>query len=270
MLPDPYVLWKFQPKQTSYSGVGDNDPLPQEPPLRRYTINSHGWRGEELGNGPKVLFLGCSHTFGMGVHDWETSPYLTQKKLGIQCINAAVPGWGMFQCAHIWPELMKKHEIIGIVWQKPSVFRFPERDDCSKSVWFDKEFEFTWLNKSDPLKYRRRLAESVQAEIDWFEEIGLVCRERKIPIYTHYLETLDQLEEVESIRVAVEYGYVKTFRQQLRSILSCQHYTDMVGKYPQTDYWCASSDHHPNLLYNEILSDLIAAHLRRDLWSRRM
>jgi len=61
------------------------------------TVTKYGTRsvGNEGDLGSYALFVGDSFTFGMGLSDEETIPYLVCKKLNIQCINAGVPGTGL-------------------------------------------------------------------------------------------------------------------------------------------------------------------------------
>lgn len=47
----------------------------------------------------KIEFHGCSFTYGMGVNDAETYPYLIQQKYpDLEIINHGVPGYGQMQC----------------------------------------------------------------------------------------------------------------------------------------------------------------------------
>jgi hypothetical protein len=60
-----------------------------------YTLNSQGYREKEWKDidwDNSFVFLGCSHTFGVGVDHNETIPMLMQQKTGINCINLGIPG----------------------------------------------------------------------------------------------------------------------------------------------------------------------------------
>lgn len=60
-----------------------------------YSLNSLGYREKEFDKidwNTSYVFLGCSHTFGVGVKEHETIPAQIQTKTGINCINLGIPG----------------------------------------------------------------------------------------------------------------------------------------------------------------------------------
>ena len=60
-----------------------------------YTLNSQGYREQEwnaIDWNNSYIFLGCSHTFGVGVSNEETIPKIMQRNLGKYCINLGIPG----------------------------------------------------------------------------------------------------------------------------------------------------------------------------------
>jgi len=64
------------------------------PPLS-YKFNKHRFRCDELVEQTEtesIMFLGCSMTFGVGVHKENTWPYLIAKELGLKEINLGIPG----------------------------------------------------------------------------------------------------------------------------------------------------------------------------------
>lgn len=67
--------------------------------FHRFHHNSRGYRGGELapgrGTGPRVALLGDSFVYGVGVGDDETIPALVGQALGVEAINAGVPGSDM-------------------------------------------------------------------------------------------------------------------------------------------------------------------------------
>jgi hypothetical protein len=57
-----------------------------------YKFNSFAFRCEEFTNDPSILFLGCSHTVGVGItleHAWPT---IVAEKLNLQCYNLGQGG----------------------------------------------------------------------------------------------------------------------------------------------------------------------------------
>lgn len=60
-----------------------------------YTLNNQGYREHEWDTidwETSYVFLGCSHTFGIGVSNEETIPKIMQRSLGNYCVNLGIPG----------------------------------------------------------------------------------------------------------------------------------------------------------------------------------
>jgi hypothetical protein len=69
-----------------------------------YTINELGYRGTAVtpggaGETPRIVVLGDSYAFGMGVNDGEEFPAVLDRTLGTTAtvVNIASPGWGLTQ-----------------------------------------------------------------------------------------------------------------------------------------------------------------------------
>lgn len=77
-----------------------------------YTFNSYGFRSDEFNLDPSVMFLGCSHTFGIGLPLENTFPHLVSKQLGLKNFNLSNSGGSndlAFRLAHNWiPQLRPK------------------------------------------------------------------------------------------------------------------------------------------------------------------
>ena len=56
------------------------------------TITQKGYRIPEAGDNPQIIFLGDSFTFGQGLSDEQTFPFLFCKSFPISCANLGVPG----------------------------------------------------------------------------------------------------------------------------------------------------------------------------------
>lgn len=52
-----------------------------------YKFNSHGFRSNEFSNKPSIMFLGCSHTVGIGLPVEATWPYIVSQKLNLEMCN---------------------------------------------------------------------------------------------------------------------------------------------------------------------------------------
>lgn len=61
--------------------------------VNTYTYNSLGFRGDEFPLiGKKLMAVGCSHTEGIGVNDWETWPYYLSNLINYSHINFGYTG----------------------------------------------------------------------------------------------------------------------------------------------------------------------------------
>ena len=58
----------------------------------KYKFNSHGFRCDEFTNINNAVFLGCSHTAGVGLPVENTWPYFVIKELNLTCYNLAIGG----------------------------------------------------------------------------------------------------------------------------------------------------------------------------------
>jgi lysophospholipase L1-like esterase len=97
---DPELFWRFKPNQTVPSGLG---------PLFGRISNGQGLREhQDIGARPagetRILFLGDSCTFGYLLPERHTYVALSEARLrrqppgrNIECINAGVPGYTAFQ-----------------------------------------------------------------------------------------------------------------------------------------------------------------------------
>lgn len=68
-----------------------------DPPIY-YAFNQQGFRSDEFDSTPGIMFLGCSHTVGIGVAQPLTWPVLVSKKFNRACWNLAIGGGAMDTC----------------------------------------------------------------------------------------------------------------------------------------------------------------------------
>lgn len=68
-------------------------------PTKVYTVNADRYRGDLIpynDNQKKIIVLGDSHSFGIGINDFETYPYKLDKLLNdYRVVNLSSPGWGL-------------------------------------------------------------------------------------------------------------------------------------------------------------------------------
>lgn len=57
-----------------------------------YITNEYGYRTKEFIENPDIITLGCSQTYGIGLHQHQTWPEIISKKMNMSVINLAQPG----------------------------------------------------------------------------------------------------------------------------------------------------------------------------------
>lgn len=104
-----------------------------------YEYNNLGHRCkkfEDLDQNNYILFIGCSHTMGVGLELEKTYPYLLSEKLKMDYYNLAVPATGNDVLEYnllTWLfKMNKKPKLIVIQW--PDQSRFIEYDELRKRV----------------------------------------------------------------------------------------------------------------------------------------
>jgi hypothetical protein len=82
---------------------------------------------------PSIAFLGCSFTYGYGISDQQTFPYLVQQKLeNYDVLNFAIPGTGTIHSLLTLEEKIRKNDLPDIVILCFADFHL-ERDLLSES-----------------------------------------------------------------------------------------------------------------------------------------
>ena len=77
-----------------------------------YQFNSSAFRCEEFTNDPSIIFLGCSHTIGIGLPIEHTWPTIVADKLNLKCYNLGQGGGSAdsaYRLGSYWiPKLLPK------------------------------------------------------------------------------------------------------------------------------------------------------------------
>jgi len=90
-----------------------------------YKFNTEGFRSDSFNNNSKsILFLGCSHTFGVGINYTDTFAKIVSNELNLDCFNLGMPGGSndtCFRFGYYWiPKLLPKV----VVYVVPQLHRF--------------------------------------------------------------------------------------------------------------------------------------------------
>ena len=99
-----------------------------------YKFNSHGFRCDEFKDNPKIMFLGCSNTFGVGLPIDSTWPDIVSKTLGMRYANLSVGGGSndtAFRMCYGWIDKIKPDIVILL---EPPGIRFELVDTLSTKL----------------------------------------------------------------------------------------------------------------------------------------
>lgn len=123
-----------------------------------YRINSEGFRCDHFDDRDCIVTLGCSITYGIGLHEEDVWPSVVAKKLGLNCVNLGIPGRGLdFSTFYLITQILDKApNIKGIAVLVPP----PGRIDF-------------WCTEADELKYAslRVLAEVNEKKYTGFSRV---------------------------------------------------------------------------------------------------
>ena len=104
-----------------------------------YSFNDNGHRCkkfEDINQDNYILFIGCSHTMGVGLELEKSYPYLLSKELKMDYYNLAIPATGMDIVEYnllMWLfKIPKKPKLVVIQWPDPS--RFAEYDQVRNNI----------------------------------------------------------------------------------------------------------------------------------------
>ena len=105
----------------------------------KYALNDYGFRtpdnfdnAKEEGN----VFLGCSHTFGIGHYLENTWSWRLNQKIGGKFWNLSAPGTGIGTAARLLGEFKNKLKIKNIFLYTPFCYRY-EVYEAKKGVWIN-------------------------------------------------------------------------------------------------------------------------------------
>jgi hypothetical protein len=103
--------------------------------LIKYKFNSHGFRADEFDSTePGVMFLGCSHTLGVGLPVESTWAHVVSTSLKLKNYNISVGGSSndtAFRLAHHWIEQLKPSLVLFL---SPERTRFELHTDDDKII----------------------------------------------------------------------------------------------------------------------------------------
>jgi len=115
-----------------------------------YKFNSEGFRCEEFTDKPNIVFLGCSHTLGIGLPLENTYPYIVSQKLKLQCNNLGFGGAAndtIFRIFHTWYKKLKPSIVMYLLGSR-------ERFEIYDNEVFDNKTVHQLLPNYHPKKFK--------------------------------------------------------------------------------------------------------------------
>lgn len=120
-----------------------------------YRINSHGFRGDDPTSTACAVFLGCSHTFGIGLPEDQTWPRLVSEGVGLPCVNLGVNGGSndtAFRLARYWLPRLDVRVVFWLHTYKARLELLVETDALNYSPNFDHDdFYLSWVSVEENL-----------------------------------------------------------------------------------------------------------------------
>lgn len=257
---DNCFRWKIQPNQTSLS-ARHIEGLCEK---KKYTINSMGCRStkEYDLDASTGLFLGCSISFGSGLNDEETVPALVEERLSLQCVNAAVPGYGLFQMACKWIELVEVFtEIKFVCLQISDYFRYPwhqfhgtDGSEYTYETWYGLTHQLMDLQESEPRKFYETYLKIFEDNLRILHDINILASSKGIPLFVRSHEiNINKYDQaiMEAGETLEHYKYIGP-----------AIYSRLQEEKPEDLLCVPGKDHHPTRLYNEIVADVLVDWLK--------
>jgi len=144
----PHTYWELRPNL-------DLNEVPHREEGTTFSVrtNDRGLRdGPMPSDSPWVLALGCSTTFGWGVEGAEAWPEVLERSLGVDVVNAGVPGHSSHQGLEIAPRLLKLRPRVAIfAWGLRDGNLVGRPDAASRAPQFPRNTRiFGWLKDMLP------------------------------------------------------------------------------------------------------------------------
>lgn len=124
-------------------------------------LNQYGFRGPIVDSNKKILFAGCSFTYGAGVAYHETFAKLTAEKLGQDwsCLNIGIPGSGILEQVASISWALTNFKIDKICWYISDPIRTTVLINNYQKLRFLVNRDFSFL-KNDHIKDMNRFIEN--------------------------------------------------------------------------------------------------------------
>lgn len=127
------------------------------------------------------LFLGCSHTFGIGLHWEHTWPFLLSKHIKGDIINLGIPGGGMEATYITFKKYINFYDVQNVFHLQPIYARYLVFDESKLNTFLPHHID----KEGDPLGFARKYY-----NIEYFKELFY---DPDYMVYSH-LHNLDAIK----------------------------------------------------------------------------
>lgn len=169
-----------------------------------FELNSYGYRTKHILTDEYALALGCSHTYGTGLHEDERYSNLIENEIKIPIINLGRPGTAInFALLNLLNLITSNYKLPKfIILQSPSIFRLslPRPDSIRNILPYEKKFKSLYVD------------ESIETHsIICYDLITKICKKEKIKLISfsyHKLNTVGNffIKPVDAARDNDHYG----------------------------------------------------------------
>jgi hypothetical protein len=151
-----------------------------------YRYNSQGFRSDEFEESvPSAMFLGCSHTLGVGLPVEATFSHIVSTSLNVKNFNLGVPGGSndtAFRLAHYYIPQLKPTIVIFLSTERTRFELFTENNE--NNILSYNNFQFV----SEELKpfYRHWIMNNNNVDMHYAKNVGAIqqlCSANNIKFY---------------------------------------------------------------------------------------
>ena len=154
-----------------------------------YKLNSNRFRYREFSDftGDVNLALGCSFTFGTGLLNEHTWPYILEKQLEQPVFNLGLPGLGIMSQVRIFLHFLQKHKIKKVFLYSPSEqvrYEWQDYDDYHDTEMYAVWYPGSLDEKDERLNYvLSNEANSSFIRLMCLSTLDKVCKVNNIELY---------------------------------------------------------------------------------------
>jgi hypothetical protein len=169
-----------------------------------YKFNSHGFRADEFNSSDKgIMFLGCSHTLGVGLPYESTWPYLVSTELKLKNYNLGLGGTSndtAFRLAYQWIDCLQPEIVIFLATEAT---RFELHEDLVNNTVHDisvQNYE-TYDHSKEFMKYW--YSDDTNSNMNYLKNtlaVKQLCVDKNIKYIQHDVYKIGELDKARDLQ----------------------------------------------------------------------